>query len=105
MRAGLLTEPVTFKRATITKNEYGQEVTYWENYIITRGNVKYNTGNRTIENQEIINTYTVIFTVRSYHKIDESMRVLYNKRLYRILSIDEDRLKQSTTIIGELVNE
>ena len=45
MRAGLLTEPVTFKRATITKNEYGQEVTYWENYIITRGNVKYNTGN------------------------------------------------------------
>lgn len=33
MRAGLLTEPVTFKRATITKNEYGQEVTYWETIL------------------------------------------------------------------------
>lgn len=103
MRAGLLTKPITFRRATITKNEYGQEVTYWENYIITRGNVKYNTGNRTIENQEILNTYTVIFTVRSYHKIDESMRVLYNGKQYRILSINEDR--QSITIIGELINE
>ena len=105
MRAGLLTEPVTFRRATTTKNQYGEEETIWENYIITRGNVKYNTGNRAIENQEIINTYTVTFTVRSYHNIDESMKILYKKKLYRILSIEEDRLKQSITIIGELINE
>ena len=25
MRAGLLTDPVTFRKATITKNQYGQE--------------------------------------------------------------------------------
>ena len=104
MRAGLLTEPITIRRASIIKNGYGQEQTVWENYIITRGNVKYNTGNRVIENQEIINTYTVTFTIRSYHNIDEFMRVLYNKKVYRILSINEDRHTQSSTIIGELIN-
>lgn len=29
MRAGLLTDPVTFRKATITKNQYGQEETDW----------------------------------------------------------------------------
>lgn len=104
MRAGQLTEPITFRKAIITKNQFGAEETYWENHIITRGNVKSNTGNRVIENSEIINTYTVTFTIRSYHRIDECMRILYNRKLYRILSINEDRLRQSTTIIGELIN-
>lgn len=108
MRAGLLTDPVTFRRAIITKNQYGQEETYWENYIITRGNVRFNSGSRVTENNEIINTYTVTFTVRRYHNIDEFMRILWKGKTYRILSIEnnnEDRTKQSITIIGELVNE
>lgn len=104
MRAGLLTEPITFKKSVITKNQYGQEETYWDNHIITRGNVRFNSGNRVTENNEIINTYTVTFTVRNYHKIDEFMRILWKDKLYRILSIEEDRQKQSITIIGELIN-
>ena len=32
------------------------------------------------------------------------MRVLWKGKLYRILSIEEDRQKQSTTVIGELIN-
>ena len=103
MRAGLLTDPVTFRKATITKIQYGQEETYWENHIITRGNIKFNSGNRVTENNEIINTYTVTFTVRSYHKIDEFMRILWKGKTYRILSIEEDKTK--LTIIGELINE
>lgn len=91
MRAGLLTEPITFKKAVITKNQYGQEETYWDNHIVTRGNVKFNSGNRVTENNEIVNTYTVTFTVRSYHKLDEFMRILWKGKLYRILSIEEDR--------------
>lgn len=106
MRAGLLTDPVTFKKATITKNQYGQEETYWENHIITRGNVKFNSGNRITENNEIINTYTVTFTVRRYHNIDEFMRILWKDKTYRILSIEDgDRTRQSITIIAELINE
>ena len=105
MRAGILTEPITFRKASIVKNQYGQEETYWDNYIITRGNVKFNSGNRVTENNEILNTYTVIFTVRNYHKIDEFMRVLWKGKLYRILSIENSREKQSLTINAELINE
>lgn len=105
MRAGLLTEPVTIKRAEINKNEYGQEETVWKDYLSTRAGISYKTGNRVTENNEIINTYTVDFTVRSYHKIDEFMRIRWNGNTYRILSINRDKKKQSITITGELVNE
>lgn len=106
MRAGLLTDPITFKKATITKNKYGQEETSWNDYIVTRGNVKFNSGSRVTENNEIINTYTVTFTVRCYHDIDEFMRILWNGKTYRILSIEYgDRTKQSITVIGELIND
>ena len=40
MRAGLLTDPVTFRKATITKNQYGQEETDWIDCISTRANVR-----------------------------------------------------------------
>ena len=103
MRAGVLTEPITFIRAEINKNEYGQEETIWSNYINTRSQVKYKSGNRITENNEIINTYTVEFIVRRYHKIDEFMRILWKNRKYRILAINED--KQSITITGELIIE
>ena len=53
---------------------------------------------------EIVNSYTVIFTVRNYHKIDEFMRVLWKGKLYRILSIENSREKQSLTINAELIN-
>lgn len=103
MRAGLLTDPVTFRRAIITKNQYGQEETDWIDCISTRANVRFNSGSRVTENNEIINTYTVTFTVRYYHNIDEFMRILWKGKTYRILSIEEDKTK--LTIIGELVNE
>ena len=103
MRAGLLTEPITFLKADIVKNQYGQEETYWDNHIITRGYVKFNSGNRVTENNEIINTYIVKFIVRRYHNIDEFMRIRWKNKLYRILCIETE--KQSITITGELIND
>ena len=105
MRAGLLNETVTFKCPEVIKDDYGQEETTWKDYIKTRCKVYYKSGNRVTENNEIINTYNVEFTVRYYHNINEQMRILYNGKLYRILAINKDRLKQSITITGEMINE
>lgn len=33
------------------------------------------------------------------------MRIIYQGKKYRILAINSDRAKQSTEIIGELINE
>ncbi|SKB43538.1 Phage head-tail joining protein [Macellibacteroides fermentans] len=54
---------------------------------------------------EIVNTYNITFTVRNYHSINETMRIIWKGKYYRIISILPDKYKQSTDIIGELINE
>jgi len=105
MRAGILTEPITILKPVIIKNDFGAEKTDWINFIATRTNVRFNSGNRFTETNEIIHSCNLTFTIRYYHLIDESMKVAYKGKEYRILAINSDRLKQSTTIIGELINE
>nr|WP_320037822.1 phage head closure protein [uncultured Bacteroides sp.] len=71
----------------------------------TRAQVTTNSGNRQNQNNEIIHTYNVTFIVRLYHDIEESDRVIYNGKKYRIISINKELYKQSINIIGELINE
>lgn len=54
MRAGLLTEIITIKRAVITKNQYGEDVERWDTVATTRARVMQTTSNRTIENDEVV---------------------------------------------------
>ncbi|MDV3120789.1 phage head closure protein [Segatella copri] len=49
--------------------------------------------------------YTKIFTIRYYHNIDEKDRILWKGKLYRILSVEPDRDKQSIIIRTELIND
>jgi len=105
LRAGTLTEPIIIQQQTTIKGEFGDELKSWTNYISTRCEVKSHSGNRQTENMEIVNTYNITFTVRNYHSIDESMRIIWKGKPYRILSILPDKYKQSTDIIGELINE
>lgn len=105
MRAGLLRKTITIQEQIITKDSYGSNVSEWKDILSTRAEVKSNTGNRELNNGEIINTYTVTFTIRFYHNIKEQMRILHSGRKYRILSINKELYKQAVTIIGELINE
>ena len=47
----------------------------------------------------------MVFTIRIYHKVDERMRIIWEGKKYRILSIEEDRTLQQLTIKTELINE
>jgi len=92
MEAGLLKEVITIERPVVVKDEFGANKIDWETFIEkTRAGVSYNSGNRVNENNEIIFAYTVIFTIRLYHNIDERMRILWNKNKYRILSKEIDK--------------
>ena len=78
----------------------------WETFIDrTRAKVTYSSGNRANENNEIVFAYEVIFTVRIYHQITERMRIIWEGRKYRILSIEENKELQQLTIKTELINE
>lgn len=105
MRAGLLRDTVTFKEPVSVKNEYGADSIRWDDVISTRAQVSYNSGQRQNQNNEIVHSYTITFTIRYYHKINERMVILWKGNKYRILSINRELYKQSITIISELINE
>ena len=106
MKAGLLTETIRIETPETFRNEYGADSKRWETWIgKTKAAVTYNSGNRETENNEIIYSYQVTFTVRIYHQINESMRIIWKNKKYRILSIEPNKQKQSLTIRAELINE
>lgn len=105
MRAGTLHYPITIQEPVAIKDGYGANSIDWRDVISTRSNVTYNSGNRQNQNNEIVHSYTVTFTVRYYHKVNENMRILWNGKKYRILCINPELYKQSTTIVTELINE
>ena len=106
MRAGLLNNIISVEKPEVISDEYGANSLKWVQHIPkTRAKVTYGRGSRTNENNEITFAYEVIFTIRIYHKVDERMRIQWEGKKYRILSIQEDRTLQQLTIKTELINE
>lgn len=105
MRAGLLRDSITIQEPVVVTDIYGGSSIEWRDIVNTRTQVNFNSGNRQNQNNEIITTYTITFTIRFYHKINEKMRIVWNGNKYRILSINRELYKQSITIITELINE
>lgn len=56
MNAGRLKEVITIQKPTISQNEYGANGTQWTDYITTRSDVQFESGNRDTENSEIVLT-------------------------------------------------
>lgn len=91
MRAGLLNRIISIEQPSVGREEYGATTRNWEHLCKTRSKVTYSSGSRLNENNEIVFAYEVIFTIRIYHKVNERMRIKYNGRYYRILSIEENK--------------
>lgn len=105
MRAGDLKDHIIFQRKKITQSEYGGESVEWEDAISARATVVFKGGKRIVDSNEIFNEYTFTFYVRIYHQVDESMRIKYNGKSYKILSLYKNKDLQGIEIIGELINE
>lgn len=105
MRAGLLTQSIIIQEPEAVKDGYGANTVEWKDIISTRSQVTFNSGNRQNQNNEIVHAYTITFTIRLFHPVNENMRIIWKGKKYRILSINTDTFKQSNTIISELINE
>lgn len=105
MIAGKLDNIITVQTPTIVQNEFGANSIVWNDSLTTKAQVTYNNGNRTNENNEIVFAYEIIFTIRIYHQINEQMQIVWNKKKYRILSIEIDKQKQKQIIRTGLINE
>lgn len=108
MRAGLLTEIISFYSPYTGETKYGRasKQDYIPTIKETRARVLNQRGTRQNENNEMVYSYTVTFIVRGYHKIDEYMRIFWRGKFYRILNImPPERDRNEYQIDTELVNE
>ena len=105
-RAGLLTKPIKILTPITTINEFGEQVQKYELKYKTRARVLHDNGARTIENGEIFYPYQKTFNVRSYVPISEYDLVEFDKKKYRVITI-ENRVEENNDklIITELVND
>lgn len=108
MRAGLLSENISIWQPYTGDTSFGKSSkTDYIAYIPkTKARVTNQRGSRANQNDEIVYAYTVTFTIRGYHKIDERMRIKWQGRFYRILNIvPPTREINEYQIDTELVNE
>lgn len=105
MRAGLLKNVVTVLKPTIIKNEYGEEETTYVTKFTTKARLQHEISSRDIENTEVVFNYTEIFTFRIYQNIEETDRILYRGKYYRIFRMLEEPEHMSITVYCELINE
>ena len=105
MRAGLLTEHVTFQSPVVVETEFSGKKTEYRNFCTTRAAVRHLRGNKGVETGEIFTSFTVEFTVRYYHQVRPDMRILHDGQKYRILDINPLKKQQRKIITGEIINE
>lgn len=105
MQAGLLKDIIEIHKPTIETNEFGEQTQLFEKHVETKAQVIYDRGNRNISNNEIVFNYNITFKTRYYIDVNESMKVVFNKKKYRIISIESDNHIQVKTIICEVINE
>ena len=106
MEKGKLKERVFFEKQIVETDSYGHEKYSYELTFSTRAEIKYNNGNRLIENSEIFYDNSLTFKVQSYCPVEDTMKIKYNNKYYRIISVNDEKnhLKQKI-IIAELINE
>lgn len=105
MRAGLLSEIITIKRRVTKVNDSGQKEHKYVKLRTTRARVIYTAGNRTIENKDILWDYQFKFEVWDYVDVTEKDLIVYDKKEYRIKSINHDKHQQKLIITTELITE
>lgn len=88
-----------------TKNEFGEEEHEYNFRNFAKAHVRYDSGERLIENNEVIYTYVRRFEIADYVDVDEYDRIKYKHKFYRILNIQPIKKDRILIIQCELIND
>lgn len=105
MKAGILKEKIEIWEPVTITTSYGDSQTEYQYLREVRANVRYDAGSRTTENDEIFYSVYRTFIVRYYTDVVETMRIKFQGKFYRILSIEPNKYYNDKVIHTELVNE
>ena len=105
MNAGLLKHIITIKEPHTIQNKYGEiDTLYWIK-CVTRARVIDDSGSRNFENNELFYAYYKTFQIRKYVDVNEADRIMYDNKMYRILTIETRDFENDKIIKTELINE
>lgn len=105
MQAGLLRDIVRFQEVQTQRDELGGFSDEWVDVLTKRAEVRFASGSRKMANGEIYNPLAITCKIRYCRDVHEKMKLIYEEREYKIISINRDRLQQCTVIQAELINE
>lgn len=110
MMSGNLREVIEFLQPVETTNEYGEVETTYQSVLTVRASVESLVGSKVDTNNEIVQTYNVVFSTyyryRSY--VDEKYLIAWNGKNYRVTSLggnSSDVRRNELRIVTEEVNE
>ena len=84
---------MTFQKPVISTNENGFEIETFENYKTVWSKVSNLSGREYFEAAAVQKEKTVKFLIRAGVDIDETMRILFNDKIYNIIFIDNINYK------------
>ena len=105
MKAGLLNEKIEIYSKAVTISESGSVKQNYELSYSTRASVRHNSGSQINSNGEVFYPTNKTFIVRMYVPVKEPMRIKYDNKFYKIISINIDKTFNNKVIIAELINE
>lgn len=101
---GNLRHTIQILTKSIAKDEYGAEIISWVNGLTLRADVKFVSGDKTIDDKEIFNSRRLVFTTHYRKNISEEDRILFEDKKYLIKSITKIGYKEGLIIDTELIN-
>lgn len=104
LQIGNMRYTVVVKRLTTIKDAYGAEASTYTTHLTLKADLRNRTGSKTIVNQEIFNTATLVFWVH-YRDIINTDRIEYKSQMYEILNIAEIGYKEGLELTIALINE
>jgi head-tail adaptor len=101
--AGDLRYPIIITKLTSTKNEYNEDVQSYNTHISCKAGVKYQSGQKTLDNKEIFTKQFLIFSMY-YRAVDETMRILFDGNNYKITFLEKNKFANELRIFAEKIN-
>lgn len=95
---------IIVQKKVSTRDSYGSVSTIYEDYLNLKAEVKYGSGSKGINTNEIFTTNTIIFLTH-YRPLTVDMQIVFEGQKYRINNLQEIGFKSGLQITTELINE
>jgi SPP1 family predicted phage head-tail adaptor len=105
MRAGLLRHQITIQTSTVSRDSSGSTIDTWATYAVVMAAYEPQSGSESFKEDQEQATQTVKYRIRFLAGITPKMRVLFDSRVFDILSVIDvgGRNKQLHLVCSEHV--